>query len=398
MSIAKRRISRRRLLKSGAAVTATATLGAPAIIKAAEPVKLGFVTALTGLEAVLGVPQLEMFEMAAEEINEQGGIGGRMLEYVVEDTQTRAQPVIDKCRKVIYQDRVDAIMGLIATTELAAAQTVTEPVKKLLFFPIYYPGAECWPYTIFTGQVAEQQIVPMMPWLVENVGKRHYVMGSDFSWGRRSSKIIEASLNDLGGEYLGAEFFPFGIQDLGPPYQKARSLEPDAIWLFFGGSDLITSVKQYHDFGMKDVAQFISDGWDEIFLTSMPPEPQTGIITNQAYFDVLDNPTNNAFVAKYRKKYGEDKRINATMEAAYIAVWLYKLAVEKAQSTETSAVLKAISQVKFDAPQGVKVGIFAQNNHISTSSIMAQVNASGNFDILEHYGQIDPIVPGCNLT
>ena len=74
--------------------------------------------------------------------------------------------------------------------------------------------------------------------------------------------------------------------------------------------------------------------------------------------------------------------------------WLWR----RRSQPETSAVLKAISQVKFDAPQGVKVGIFAQNNHISTSSIMAQVNESGNFDILEHYGQIDPIVPGCNLT
>jgi len=388
-------ITRRKVLTSTAA--AAVTLGMPSIVRAAESVKLGFVTALTGLEAVLGVPQLNMMTMATDEINEQGGIGGRKLEYVVEDTQTSTQAVVDRSRKVIFQDNVDALFGLIATTELAAALTVTVPAKKLQFFPIYYPGGECHKYAVFTGQVAEQQILPMMPWLVESVGKRHYVMGSDFSWGRRSSQIIEASLKELGGEYLGAEFFPFGVQDLGQPFQKIHSLKPDVVWFFFAGSDAITAVKQYHDFGLEKVARVVSDAWDEVFLGSMPAEPQTGIITNQAYFDILDNPVNKAFVERYRKRYGEDKRINATMESAYIAIWLYAKAVEKAGSTNTEAVLKALPEVDFEAPQGGRVSISALNNHMRANSIAAQVTSEGAFEIIKQYGQIDPIVPGCDL-
>ena len=394
----KKHMTRRSAMKAmggGVALTASATMGFPAIVRAEKPVKVGFVTALTGIEAILGVPQLNMFEMAAEEINETGGINGRKLEYIVEDTQTSTRVTVEKMRKVIHRDGVDAVLGLIATTELAAAQTVTEPVQKLLFFPIYYPGAECWPYTIFVGQVAEQQIVPLMPYLTER-WPRHYVMGSDFSWGQRSSKVIEAQLKKLGGEFLGTDFYPFGIQDLGPAYQKAKQVSPDAIWLFFGGSDQVTAVRQYHDFGME--AQRISDGWDEVFLTSLPPKPQTGIISSQSYYDVLDNPTNKAFVARYRKKFGADKRINATMEDAYISVHLYARAVAKAGTTDTGAVLKALPQIEFDAPQGATVRIHAKNNHTRLSSIMAQVNESGNFDILKHYGAIDPIVPGCDLT
>ena len=396
--MARKHVTRRSAIKKiggGVALSASAMIGFPAVIRAQEPVKVGFVTALTGIEAILGVPQLNMFEMAAEEINEAGGINGRKLEYIVEDTQTSTQVTVEKMRKVIFRDRVDAVMGLIATTELAAAQTVTEPARKLLFFPIYYPGAECWPYTIFVGQVAEQQIVPLMPDLVEK-WPRQYVMGSDFSWGQRSSKVIAAELNKLGGEFLGTDFYPFGIQDLGPAYQKAKQVNPDAIWLFFGGSDQVTAVQQYHDFGME--AQRISDGWDEVFLTSMPPEPQVGIISSQSYYDVLDNPINKGFVARYRKKFGEDKRINATMEDAYISVHLYTRAVAKAGTTDTDAVLKALPQIEFDAPQGIAVKVLAINNHTRLSSIMAQVNETGNFDILKHYGAIDPIVPGCDLT
>src|SRR6185312_5925952 len=113
--------------------------------------------------------------------------------------------------------------------------------------------------------------------------------------------------------------------------------------------------------------------------------------------DILDNPVNKSFVERYRKRYGEDKRINATMESAYIAIWLYAKAVEKAGSTDTEAVLKALPEVDFEAPQGGLVRISALNNHMRANSIAAQVTSEGAFEIIKQYGQIDPIVPGCDL-
>jgi urea transport system substrate-binding protein len=236
-----RSIARRSALKGGAAAFATAAIGFPAILKAADRVKLGFMTALTGLETILGETQLNCFKLAVDEINAAGGAGGRQIEYLVEDDQTTTKGAIDKARKLVFQDKVDAVIGMIASLERVAALSVTGPAKKLLIYTTYYEGGECNKYLVCTGQVPNQQIDPMMPWLVKNLGKTVYVMGSDYIWPRKSTAAVKAALEINGGRLVGAEFFPFGTQDLGPAFGKMKDANPDVLWLMFAGSDAITS-------------------------------------------------------------------------------------------------------------------------------------------------------------
>jgi urea transport system substrate-binding protein len=387
-------IARRSALKGGAAALATVAIGFPAILKAADKVKLGFMTALTGLETILGETQLNCFKLAVEEINAAGGAGGREIEYLVEDDQTTTKGAIDKARKLVFQDKVDAVMGMIASLERVAALSVTGPAKKLLIYTTYYEGGECNKYLICTGQVPNQQIDPMMPWLVKNLGKTVYVMGSDYIWPRKSTAAVKAALETNGGRLVGAEFFPFGTQDLGPAFGKMKDANPDVLWLMFAGSDAITSVKQYSSFSLKP--KLVYHGWDETFLKAVSPAEQAGIIASQAYFETLDNPTNKAFVARYHEKFGKDKPINAIGEATYDAVWLYARAVAKAGSTEDDKVVTAISKVDFQGPQG-HVNISAKNNHMLCNSILARVTDHASFETVQNFGQIEPDVPGCNL-
>ena len=389
-----RSIARRSALKGGAAAFATAAIGFPAILKAADKVKLGFMTALTGLETILGETQLNCFKLAVDEINAAGGAGGREIEYLVEDDQTTTKGAIDKARKLVFQDKVDAVIGMIASLERVAALSVTGPAKKLLIYTTYYEGGECNKYLICTGQVPNQQIDPMMPWLVKNFGKTVYVMGSDYIWPRKSTAAVKAALETNGGRLVGAEFFPFGTQDLGPAFGKMKDANPDVLWLMFAGSDAITSVKQYSSFSLKP--KLVYHGWDETFLKAVSPAEQTGIIASQAYFETLDNPTNKAFVARYHEKFGKDKPINAIGEATYDAVWLYARAVAKAGSTEDDRVVAAISQVDFQGPQG-HVNISAKNNHMLCNSILARVTDHASFETVQNFGQIEPDVAGCNL-
>jgi urea transport system substrate-binding protein len=388
-------IARRSALKGGAAALATVATGFPAILKAADKVKLGFMTALTGLETILGETQLNCFKLAVEEINAAGGAGGREIEYLVEDDQTTTKGAIDKARKLVFQDKVDAVMGMIASLERVAALSVTGPAKKLLIYTTYYEGGECNKYLVCTGQVPNQQIDPMMPWLVKNLGKTVYVMGSDYIWPRKSTAAVKAALETNGGRLIGAEFFPFGTQDLGPAFGKMKDANPDVLWLMFAGSDAITSVKQYSSFSLKP--KLVYHGWDETFLKAVSPAEQAGIIASQAYFETLDNPTNKAFVTRYHEKFGKDKPINAIGEATYDAVWLYARAVAKAGSTEDDKVVTAISKVDFQGPQG-HVNISAKNNHMLCNSILARVTDHASFETVQNFGQIEPDVPGCNLS
>lgn len=391
----KKILSRRDTLKlgAGAAALITATLAMPSIVRAqAGPIKLGFLSGLTGLETILGETQLNCFKLAVDEINSADGIAGRQIEYIVEDDQTTTKGAIDKARKLISGDGVDATMGLIASLTHVAARSVTTPAKKLLIYSTYYEGEVCERYFFSTGQIPNQQIVPSVGWLTANEGKSTYIVGSDYVWPRKSADAITAAMEAQGGKVLGAEFFPFGTQDFGPALDRIKTAKPDFVWMMCAGNDLVTFLKQYKSFGMPQ--QLFSQGLDDVF-SAAEPELTAGALSNQAYFMSIDTPENTKFKVAYAAAYGAGKPINAIGEAAYNGVYLYKLAVEKAGTTETEAVIDALGEVEFAAPQGM-VG-FAANNVMRSNSILARGNANGGWDTIQNYGQIDPVVAGCSL-
>jgi urea transport system substrate-binding protein len=390
----KSTISRRTAIKSlvSTAALAGAVTGFPAILRAQDKIKLGFLSGLTGLETLLGETQLNCFKLAVDEVNAAGGAGGRQIEYVVEDDQTTTRGAIDKARKLISQDKTDAIIGLIASLEHVAARSVTTPNKRLLIYTTYFEGGVCEKYFFATSQVPNQQIDPTVDWLSGNVGKSVYILASDYIWPRKSTDSIRAAFDRVGGKVVGAEYYPFGTQDFGPALDRIRAANPDMVWMMVAGSDAITALKQYRSFGIK--SQLVSNGLDELFSFSHP-ELTEGALSNQAYYMTLDNPKNQAFVAAYKAKFGADKPINAIGEAAYDAVHLYALAVAKAGSTDVEKVIPALRSVEFEAPQG-RIN-FAANNMLRTNSLLGRGKPDGNWEIVKNFGQIDPIVPGCSL-
>lgn len=389
----ERGIDRRTALTGLGAAAAVTVLGRPAIAKTPDVIKIGFLSAMTGLETILGETQLDCFKLAVEGVNAQGGVGGRKIEYVVEDDQTTTQGTINKARKLINEDQVDVIIGLISSLEHVAAQSVTIPAKKLLIYTTYYEGGVCSRYFAATGQIPNQQIDPTVPWLLKNVGKSVYILGSDYIWPRKSTNYIKADFEAHGGKMLGVQYFPFGTQDFGPALQMVQAARPDMVWVMVAGADGVTMLKQYRSFGMKP--QLVSNGLDEIYSFAHP-ELVEGAISNQAYFMTIDTPANKKFVAAYGEKFGKNKPINAIGEAAHDAVWIYAKAVGLAGSTDTEKVIPALSKVSFDAPQG-HVTMSAVNNSMVCNSIIARGGKGGMWDVIENFGQIEPVVPGCNL-
>jgi ABC-type branched-subunit amino acid transport system substrate-binding protein len=204
---------------------------------------------------------------------------------------------------------------------------------------------------------------------------------------------IEKAFDANGGKVLGVDFFPFGTQDFGPAFDKVKAAKPDMVWVMIAGADGVTALKQYRSFGMEP--QLVSNGLDEVYSFAHP-DLAAGSISNQAYFMGIDTPRNKEFIKAYQTAFGEGKPIYAIGEAAYDAVWLYALAVEKAGSTEDDKVIAALSQVEFDAPQG-HVNVSAANNHMRSNSILARAKPDGMWETIENFGQIDPDIPGCKL-
>ena len=389
-------LSRRNLLKAGGAlaIAGTGVTGFPAILKAADTVKIGFHSALTGLETILGETQLNCFKLAVDEINAAGGAGGRRVEYLVEDNQTTTRGAIDKTRKFILEDKVDVIIGMITSLERSAALSVAVPAKKLIIYPTYYEGGECQRYLACTGQVPNQSVESFVPWINKNVGKSVHILGSDYAWPQKTAEAISAAFEKMGGKTLGKEFFPFGTQDFGPALDRIRAAKPDMVWELFAGADAVTFVKQFASY--KPGGQLLTNGLDELFTTSVGGKDVEGIIVNQSYFTTLDTAANKAFLEKYRAKFGQKGIVNAIAEATYDAAWAYAKAVQASGTTDTEKVIDALKTVSFDAPQG-KVSFDGSNHHMTTNSIIGRCRSDGLFDIVENFGPVRPVISGCAL-
>ncbi|MCC2627120.1 MAG: hypothetical protein K0S14_770 [Thermomicrobiales bacterium] len=390
------RFDRRTLLKAGSAGAAMATVGGRWVGVAEaqdDAIKIGFLTALTGLETILGETQLECAQMAVDEINAAGGVLGRQLTLLVEDDATDPRVTVEKANKLMKQDQVDVIVGMITSAERNAAVSVTARAQELVIYPTYYEGGHCEKYLVCTGQIPNQSIDPFVPWIFENVGSTFYVAGSDYVWPRDTAKALRTTVEAAGGQILGEEYFPFGTTDFSSVFNRVRDAQPEVFWTMMAGSDAVAFVKQYASTGL-DI-QVCTNGLDELFGAAVPEI--AGTISNQSYFMTLDTPANNAFVDAFQTKFGADKRINAISEATYDAIYLYARAIEEAGSTEVEPVLAALGTVEFDAPQG-KVNIDPENQHMLTNSIIGRADERGMFAIIENFGQVPPKLEGCKLN
>jgi urea transport system substrate-binding protein len=392
--MSKQFVSRRKVVQSVSAALAAASAGVgfPAILKAEDEIKVGFIGPISGFYAAQGNDMVHSAQMAVDAINKEGAAGGRKLTLVVEDDKLETKAAMDAARKLVFSDKVDVIIGVLASSTRVAAESVTEPAKQLFIYPTFYEGGECKKYLVCTGTVPNQSVDPAVPWLLKNVGKRIYVIGNDFQYPRGMAALIKAAAERDGGSYVGEEFYPFGTAEYQAIFQRARDAKPDIIWVMDAGQPLM--IQQYRQFEMKP--QMISTIMHENWTTKTKGAAE-GILANSSYFASINTPANKTFITEYYRRFGNSYYPTSFGESQYDSVWLYAKAVAKAGSADKDKVLKALSEVDFDAPQG-HINILASNNHARVNSVLARVNKAGLMEVVERFGQVDPVVPGCKLA
>ena len=137
----KKVISRRKLMKS--AVGMAGILAAPAFVKtvnAANPIKIGVLSPVTGAWTVYGKAHSRGFELAVEEINAAGGVLGRPIKMILADYKTDRRLVVEQANRLIRQERVDLLAGTFSSADRNAAGPIVKAANKLLLYPTWYEG------------------------------------------------------------------------------------------------------------------------------------------------------------------------------------------------------------------------------------------------------------------
>ncbi|QUS60790.1 urea ABC transporter substrate-binding protein [Synechocystis sp. PCC 7339] len=363
-----------------------------------EPVKVGLLHSLSGTMAISETTVVEAAELAIEEINAAGGVLGRPIQAIKEDGASDWPTFAEKAAKLIDQDKVVNVFGCWTSASRKAVLPVFEAKNHMLWYPVQYEGQECSKNIFYTGAAPNQQIEPAVDWLLENKGNKFFLVGSDYVFPRTANTIIKEQLKAKGGETVGEDYLPLGNTEVTPIITKIREALPDGGVIFntLNGDSNVAFFKQIQSAGLTpDKYPVMSVSVAEEEVRQIGKEYLLGQFASWNYFQSVDTPANQKFVAAFKAKYGEDRVTNDPMEAAYISVYLWKAAVEAAGDVgETPEGLEkvraaAIGQT-FDAPEGMVT--MQPNHHISKTVRIGEVNDEGQFTIVwSSEGPVDPI-------
>ena len=324
-----------------------------------------------------------VLHMAADEINADGGILGKQIEYIQEDGATDWPTFAEKTEKLLTQDCVAAIFGGWTSSSRKAVKPVVEEYNGLFFYPVQYEGLESSPNIYYTGATTNQQIIPAMDYLASQGVKTLFLAGSDYVFPRTANAIIKLYAEELGIEIVGEEYVPLDRDDWTTQVAKIVEADPDYIFNTINGSSNVGFIKAYYDAGLTpEETPIISVSIAEEEAPAMGHEV-TGNYASWNYFQSLDTPNNPAFIEAWQAYPGSSGVTSDPMEAAYISLYLYKALVEAAGSFDVDAINQAAldNEITVDAPEGV-VTLNGENHHISKPGHIGRINADNQFDIV----------------
>ncbi len=355
----------------------------------ASVVKVGILHSSTGTMAISEPSLVDAELMAIAQINQTGGVLGKIIQPVIKDGASNAKIFATQGQKLIQQDEVATIFGCWTSASRKAVLPVVERFNKLLWYPLQYEGLECSPQIVYNGSCPNQQIEPAVSWLLENKGKRFYLLGSDYVFPRTVHKVIQAQLKREGGECVTQKFVPLGSKDFQEIIQEVKQIQPDVVFSTLNGDSNLAFYQQYQEAGINaQEIPIMAVSVAEEELRRIGGEVAIGHYAAWSYFQSLDTKENQTFVKNYQRRYGKERVTSDPIEAAYAQVYLWKLAVEKAQSFATDKVREAFPGIGFEAPGGW-ISI-ERNQHLAKPCRIGKILSTGQFEVVYDSELIKP--------
>ena len=360
----------------------------------AKPViKIGVLHSLSGTMAISEKPLVDALQLAVEEANAADGINGQMIAALVVDCRSDAAYCAQQAERLITEEKVSALFGCWTSSCRKALKPVVEKHNHLLFYPVQYEGLEQSPNIIYTGAAPNQQIIPGVLWALEKLGKRVYLVGSDYVFPRMANIIIKDILKTGDGVLAGERYLPLGPAAMNAVVADIASLRPDVVLNMLNGDSNFAFFAALNKAGIgADKIPVMSFSIAEVELSAQATVGMTGHYAAWTYFQSLPSPQNQAFVSRFRTRFGAQAVLDDPMEAAYTGLNLWVQAAREAGSAEPARVQHTILRQTLNAPAGM-TAIDAETRHLWKTPRIGRVRQDGQFDIVWDGGSAVQPVP-----
>jgi len=323
---------------------------------AADPIKLGLVLPYSSVYATLGQDITNGLELALEKAG--GQVAGRKFEVLKQDSQVDPKVGLQVTTRFIQQDQVDFLIGPVASHVAMAMRKAAHDSQTFLIIP--NAGADsltreqCSPYIFRTSFSNWQPYQPMGVWMAKTAGiKKVSLMAPNYAAGKQALEAFKEGFLANGGQVVNEQYPALKEVDYQPFLTKVLQDQPQALFVFFAGSDAVKFVQQYAQSGLKKQVPLYSSGFlVEGAELAAQGEAALGIKNSMHYADTLDNPANKRFVADFKKKFNQSPSLYAMQGYDSGQVLVQALTLVKGNTKDKAALQKALETVSIESPRG----------------------------------------------
>jgi branched-chain amino acid transport system substrate-binding protein len=351
------KLTRRRALKTLGAAGATSvasSAGIPRVFAQDKaPIKIGVVLPLSGAYAAQGTAGAQGITLLAEQTNAKGGLLGRQIQVLVEDSQLRPQTAVVKATKLIQQDGCKFLMGEISGASTLALLEVAEREKTVMMTPYSSPeavtGSRGTRYQFRTYSNAFIQAAVAVDCMTKTIGKKWGVMAADYAYGQDYVNHLRRLLPEHGGTIVAETFPALGTTDFVSHLQQASTGNPDVLWMVEYGRDATVALNQAVSMGLKSRMALGLSVANTEQVTGMQAGVFDGTYSFITWYPNWPSAESKAFVKSYLEKFG------AYSEAAgvhYIGMQVLLAGIANANSIDADPVIEALEGKEFDTIKG----------------------------------------------
>ncbi|MCW2816114.1 MAG: hypothetical protein JWN84_3569 [Nocardioides sp.] len=339
------------------------------------PIKVALIPPTSGALAQFGTDSAAGWETAVRLINEKGGIDGREVELVVKGTDADPATTLRVAREVVTQEGAQFIGSVMTSPEHAALNAQLEGLGALSFNSLGKDdaliGEQCSPNAFHIVQTTGMDITALAASLAELPGDKWAIQAVDYATGQSAAEEFTAAVEAAGKEVVITQFAPLNTTDFGSYITKIKDSGADAVFAVEFGADGVAFVQQAEQFNLE--AQL-----DTVLGLNMVSEPLfevlgegiMGYYNNVGYDRAVDNELNQEFIDAYTEDTGTAPYY--VPADAYIAAQTLFAGIDKADSTDPSAVAEALGDLTYETIAG-EVTMRGADNQLLRDSYLGEV-------------------------
>lgn len=350
--------------------------------------KIGWITGLTGTQATNSVAATQGMAAALSRINATNAAGVK-LSMVVKDDAATPQVASQRCNELVNQDHVQAVIGFESTPSQAACnQFLTSANIPYILAQTSTSGSICLANYFALATVGNQQVNPLVDYLLKHGSKKIFIVANDFVSGRQGADQIKARVGSR-ADVVGTSFEPLGTTDFSSDISKIAAAKPDTVIDVLVGNDEVSFYKQFRtdprSAGIKTASFLMDDG----IAAAIGPKLLKGTVVNTSYTPANPIKGNKVFIAAMKKKFGAKAAISGAAAAAWDGAWVLARALKKAHSTDGSAIISAIPNVTYSGPRGDLA--FKGKHYVSLAMFLVSYTGAAEGKVVGKFSRIYPV-------